>query len=212
MPSDNSNDQNNDAGTNNDKNQSPNNPGDNNSNPGDNNDTNGSKEQNVPLNTFLDKKKELKEVKDKLAAFEARDKAAADAKLLEDEKYQEIIQNKEKELADAKSLLDVERKNNKLSRLENKFSNLLNKENVIDANDALKLIKYDDLLDSDDADNEIKSRVENLVKDKSYLFKATQSGRNNEENNRPSGNNAPKNQAHGKIDSTVDALSKILTN
>ncbi len=175
-----------------------------------NDDSNKSgKDENVPLKTFLEKKQELKEAKDKLAAFEARDKKAADDKLLEEKKYQDLIASREKDLADAKAQLETERKNNKIEKIKNRFSNELSKANAIDSEDALKFINYDDLLDSENFDNELKSRVENLVKTKSYLFKTAGTGRSNSENKTPSGNNDNKGSANNtKIDPTIASLAQ----
>ena len=184
------------AGTNQDNNQ------------GENQDKDSGK---VPLNTFLDQKKINKELKDKLATYEAKDKAAADAKLLEEKKYEELIQTKSSETEALRKELDLERKNSKLKTIENKFTSELSKINVVDADDALKLIKYDDLLESDSFDDEIKVRVSELAKNKTYLFKATGSNRSNTENGRPTGNTPPKQQGkNSKVDPVILSLSQKL--
>lgn len=172
---------------------------------------NNSENQTVPLNTFLDKKKELKDAKTKLAEYEARDKKLEENKLLEEKKYQELIQNKDKELQEFKSQLDLEIKNSKLEKLKNKISNELTKINAIDSDDALKFVNYDDLLDSEDYSNIIMERVQDLVKNKSYLFDSKSKERSNTENGQPSGNN-PKGinpgQIQGKIDPTLASLTQ----
>ena len=177
----------------------------------DNQEDNGFENQTVPLNTFLDKKKELKDVKTKLAEYQARDKKLEEDKLLEEKKYQELIQNKDKELEEFKSQLDLEKRNSKLEKLKNKISNELNKNNAIDSDDALKFIIFDDLLDSEDSSNDIKNRVKDLVQNKSYLFSTKSKERSNTENGQPSGND-PKGgnpgQVRGKIDPTLASLAQ----
>ena len=137
----------------------------------------------VPLHTFLEQKNVNKELKEELATLKSEEKVRKDAKLLEDKSYEELIQNKSKEFDDLKSQLDSERKNNKLEKIKNKFSRELNKLNVIDADDALRLVDYNDLLDSENFSGEITSRAADLAKNKTYLFKASSSNRSETENN-----------------------------
>ena len=91
------------AGTNQDNNQ------------GENQDKDSGK---VPLNTFLDQKKINKELKDKLATYEAKDKAAADAKLLEEKKYEELIQTKSSETEALRKELEIHRLNSKVKTVK----------------------------------------------------------------------------------------------
>ena len=164
--------------------------------------------ETVPLKTFLDKKQELKDYKAKVAAFEAKEveyetlraKKVGD-KLLEDEKYQELIQLKDKEVLELSGKLDSEIKNNKLEKIRNKFSSELTKLNAVDSEDALKFIAYDDLLDSEDFSSELKNRVETLAKNKSYLFKAG-AKIDTKENGVP----APGNNSQPKGNSKMDPL------
>ena len=154
-------------------------------------------------------------MKDKLAAFENRDREAVDAKLLEEKKFEELLQNKDKELNEIKSQLELEGKNNKIEKLRNKISKELTKVNAIAADDALMFIKYDDLLDSEGADSEINNRVEELTKNKSYLFSGKASSRSETENGQPSGNSATNiNQtnarnARRKVNPVLDSLTEI---
>ena len=167
---------------------------------------------NVPLNKFLDQKKINKELKEKLAAFEQKEKEVKEAKLLEEKQYQELIQNKAKEAEDLQNQLNLERKNNKLEKIKFQFSGELNKLNVIDSDDALKLVKYDDLLESDDVSDLIKSRALDLSKNKTYLFKSNTSSRDKFENNVPN-NSTPKNEnaSRGKMDPVLASLVSKLT-
>lgn len=181
----------------------------------DNNQNQNVKDQdnsNVPLNKFLDQKKINKELKEKLAAFEQKEKEVKEAKLLEEKQYQELIQNKAKEAEDLKSQLNLERKNNKLEKVKYQFSSELSKLNVIDSDDALKLVKYDDLLDSDDVSDLIKSRALDLSKNKSYLFKSNNSSRDKFENNVPN-NSTPQNEdaVKSKMDPVLASLVSKLT-
>lgn len=164
--------------------------------------------KHVPLNTFLDQKKINKELKEKLAGYEAKEKEAEEKKLLEEKNYNELIQKKSSETEALKKELDLERRNNKLEKIKNKFSNELLKVNVIDTEDALKLVKHDDLLESDNFDDEIKVRVSELAKNKPYLFKANGSNRSNTENGQPNGNTPPKNGVTSKVDPVISSLAQ----
>lgn len=170
------------------------------------------KQQTVPLADFLEQKRLAKELKEKVSGYEDRDKKAVEAKLLEEKKYQDLISNKDKELGEVKSKLDQEAKGRKLDKLESKFTRSLEKNNAISAEDALKFIKFDDLVDSDDAEAEIKKRVDDLVKNKSYLFGSKQTTtRSSTENGQPSGNTGGQgqqgNQGKDKIDPIVLSLA-----
>lgn len=175
-------------------------------NPPKNNDNDTENGESVPLKTLLDQKKANKELKEKIALFEAKEKELADAKLLEEKNYQELIQKKESELANFKTELENEKKNNKLEKIKNKFSNELSKLNVIDSDDALRLVKYDDLLTLDSFDDEIKARAADLQKNKSYLFKSVT--RNNNENGQPNQGQPPhQNKGSGKVDPLLQSLA-----
>lgn len=171
----------------------------------------GTEKQNVPLDKFLDQKKLNKQLKDQLLSFETRDKEAANAKLLEDKKYQELIQNKDKELSDYKDKLNQEITNNKLTSIKNNLSRQLDKVNAIDSNDALKFIDYNDLLESDDVEGEIKNRVAVLAESKSYLFKTGSTTRSATENGQPAGTNSTTNNVAGKVPVNRDPILASLT-
>lgn len=141
-----------------------------------------SNDEKVPLSKFLDKKNELKDLKSKLAEFEDKERKAADKKLLEEKSYQELLKKKEDELKTLQDSLFAEKTNNKLEKIKNVFSKELLKNNVFNVDDALALSNINDLLEYESPENEVKARVENLVKNKTYLFN-TKSQRSDSENN-----------------------------
>ncbi len=141
-----------------------------------------SNDEKVPLSKFLDKKNELKDLKAKLAEFEDKERKAADQKLLEEKQYQELLKKKEDELKNLQDSLFAEKTNNKLEKIKNIYSKELLKNNVFNVDDALALSNINELLEFDSPENEVKARVENLVKNKTYLFN-TKSQRSDSENN-----------------------------
>ncbi len=145
--------------------------------------------------------------------YKAKEKEETDKKLLEGKKYQDLITNKEKELNDFKSKYTEENKARKMDKLESKFSRSLEKANAINAEDAMKFVKFDDLLDAENADDEIKKRVDDLIKNKSYLFTAKQQGttRSTSENGQPSGNTGGQGQ-QGSQGTKIDPIVASLAN
>lgn len=141
-----------------------------------------SNDEKVPLSKFLDKKNELKDLKAKLAEFEDKERKAADQKLLEEKQYQELLKKKEDELKNLQDSLFAEKTNNKLEKIKNIYSKELLKNNVFNVDDALALSNINELLEFESPENEVKARVENLVKNKTYLFN-TKSQRSDSENN-----------------------------
>ena len=198
---------------------------DNNSNPNNNSDNSGSDSNNsgvvdkkplqtVPLSDYLEQKKAAKALKEELAGYREKETKEKDAKLLEEKKYQELIQNKDKELGDTKNALNQTIKEHKLEKLTNKLARVLDKNNAIDAEDALKFINVDDLLDADKVDDEINKRVTELAKNKSYLFNGKQgTTRSSTENGQPSGNSGQGVDGggnKGKIDPIILSLANKL--
>lgn len=163
--------------------------------------------QKVPLSDFLDLKKSTKELREKLASYETKEKTAAEAKLLEEKKYQELIEQLKAEKVKMQSEREIEIKNNKLEKLQNKFQRELEKANAVNAEDALKFVNYDDLLESEKAEDEIKKRVEVLVKTKAYLFSAKQ--RNSAENKSPNSLPANPTSKASKVDPALAMLTNI---
>ncbi len=150
-------------------------------------------EKSIPYSRFTEVNSKYKEAKDELAKYQAKEKDENDKKLLEEKKFQELIGNKDKMIKDLESQNNEIKTSFKIENLKSKVSNVLVKNNVIDAEDGLKFVKFDDLIDSDNADDEINKRVSEIVKNKAYLFKVTsQNGqfRSKTENNVP-GNQQP---------------------
>lgn len=169
-------------------------------------------EQNktVPLDTFLDQKKINKELKEKLAAFEDKERKDSEAKLLEEKKFQEVIQNTKSEAEKYKSELEQTKKEAKIEKIKDKFSRFLEKNNAINADDALKFVQYDDLLDSEDLDGSIKKRVEDLAKNKAYLFSKSKSP-SNDENGKPNSGGSDEKKPGNKVSPTIAALTNMFS-
>jgi len=161
----------------------------------------------VPLASFLEQKKLTKEMKEKLAGYEAKELKEAEAKLLEEKGYQELIQSKSDKIAALEAESEKTTKNFKLKDVQNKFARALDKNNAINSDDVLKLVDVSDLLDSDGAEAEINKRVESLVKDKSYLFGTKPNTRNSEENNTPHAGDRQINKSFKKVNLAEAALN-----
>jgi hypothetical protein len=141
----------------------------------------------IPRTRFNEVNNKYKEASQKLQEFEKKQQEAEKKKLEEEGKYQELLSLREKELNDMKSLLDNERKNNKLERVKNRSLNLLNKEGIIDGEDGLKFLNFEEIIDLDNYDEVLSNLVSSLKESKSYLFKNndTSHQRNKEENGVP---------------------------
>jgi len=167
--------------------------------------------ETVPLNSFLEQKKASKDLKERLAVYEDRDKKEAENKLIEEKKFQDVIQAKEKEVLEYKTKFESTERNYKIKDLQNKFARGLDKNNAINSDDILKLVDITDLIDSETADVQIASRVEDLVKNKSYLFSAKGSSRSETENGQPTSTApivAPSKNA--RANPAMELLGKIL--
>jgi len=152
----------------------------------------------VPLAKFLEVKGTLKEMKDKLASFEEKERKLQESKLLEEKNYQELLAKRDAELNSFKSQLEQERANYKVTSVKDKFARILDKNNVIDSNDVLRLVDVNQLVDAEDQDKLINKLVEDLKANKSYLFKQTV--QNHNENNRISGNSNKQSNPNAKQD------------
>lgn len=162
----------------------------------------------IPKKRFDEVNEKYKAANQELEEFRAAKKEEEEAKLKKDGEFQELLTLKDKELAETKSSLETEKKNNKLEKFKNKSLNLLNKEGVIDGEDGLKFLSFDSLLDADSTDgidDTIKNMVSDLKQNKSYLFGSSNQKRNAEENFMPGGGN----QANNKSDSPKDAFSQV---
>lgn len=137
----------------------------------------------VPLAKFLEVKGSLKEMKDKLASFEEKERKLQESKLLEEKNYQELLAKRDEEVKSFKSQLEQERLNFKVTSVKDKFARILDKNNAINSDDVLRLVDMQSILDAEDQDKIMNKVVEDLKKDKSYLFKSTV--QNHDENKKP---------------------------
>ena len=164
----------------------------------------------IPKKRFDEVNEKYKAANKELEEFRAAKKEEEETKLKKDGEFQELLSLKDKEFLETKSLLEQERKNNKLEKFKNKSLNLLNKEGVIDGEDGLKFLSFDSLLDAentDGIDDVIKNMVSELKQNKSYLFGSSNQKRNADENKMPGGGN----QANNKSDTPKDAFSQVFT-
>lgn len=139
-------------------------------------------EKSIPYSRFKEVNDKFKDVSSELEAYRKKEKEENDKKLLEEKNFQELIGKKDSAFKELESKYNQEVLKNKIEKLSNKILNSLSKNNIIDAEDGLKFIKQDDLLDSDKAEDEINNRIKELVKNKPYLFKNV-NNRSNTENN-----------------------------
>lgn len=157
-------------------------------------------EKSIPYSRFAEVNQKFRETEKELANYKAKEKAESEAKLLEEKKFQDLIENKSKEIETLKAENNQIKLNAKKEKIEFKVSSTLAKNNIIDPKDGLKFLDYSDLIDSsDDIDNKIEERVADLVKNKAYLFKAgSGSTRSNTENNVPGNQQKPDDANQGK--------------
>ena len=167
----------------------------------------------IPLNKFLDLKAELKSNKEKLKAFELDKKTKNEAKLLEEKKFEELLANKEKELLEAQSSLETEKKSRKIANIKNKAINILHSEGSIDNEVALKLLDIDKLLESEDVEKDLKNSITNIKTTKGFLF-GTVNTRNKTENGMPgiSSQNKAKTAKQNRFMSGLDKATEALKN
>ncbi len=111
----------------------------------------------IPVAKFNEINKELKKFKD----AEAK---AAEAKLLEDKKYEELIANKDKEISDYKSKYE-----NSIKFAA--FAEEASKAGVVSASDAYKLADLSDVeIDENGTVKGIAEKIAKLKEEKPYLF------------------------------------------
>jgi hypothetical protein len=113
-------------------------------------------------------KKENKALKEQLAKYEAEKKEANDKKLAEEGRYKELLEAKEKELADLNSNIEKERATRKKDNLLNKIRLKAQENGANDVDDITKFLNIDELIDSDD--EAINEKLNQLQEKKSYLF------------------------------------------
>lgn len=113
-------------------------------------------------------KKENKALKEKIAEFERLQKEANDKKLAEEGRYKELLEAKEKELADLNSNIENERATRKKDNLLNKIKLKAQEKGANDADDITRFLDIDELINSDD--EAINEKLNQLQEKKSYLF------------------------------------------
>lgn len=125
-------------------------------------------------------KDENKELKEKVAEFERRQKEANDKKLAEEGKYKELLEAKEEELADLNSSIKKERATRKRDNLLNKINLKAQERGAIDFEDIKKFLDIDSLVDSDA--EAIDNELNQLQEKKSYLFGSKRKSATDENN------------------------------
>lgn len=155
----------------------------------------------VPLAKFLEVKGTLKEMKDKLASFEEKERTLQESKLLEEKNYQELLAKRDEELKSFKSQLEQERLNFKITSVKDKFARILDKNNAINSDDVLRLVDIESVLKAEDQDKIISKLVEELKESKAYLFKSTV--QNHSENKKPTFQNDKQLNPNAKKDSAL---------
>jgi hypothetical protein len=147
-------------------------------------------DETVPLARLLkerdDRKllaEELNRLKKEMEHINFEKQAEKERKLLEEKQFQELLSIKEREVLELKSSFATEKRNSNLALLSSEAKNLLQKNNIINADDGLKFLEVDGLLESKDISKELEKRIEDLVVSKPYLFNAQRS--NHPENKKP---------------------------
>lgn len=179
----------------------------------------GQKVDYAKLKAEREKRKELEE---RLAKIEADEAKKNEAKLLEEKKYQELLDAKSKELESAKGELESTRATVKRSRIENA---IIAESAKIGAKDPLDVVKFVEIdkVELDDAGTPVglDKLLEQVKKNKSYLFNESgKSTPNPRENGKPgntnpagssSGNTPPAVTSNKSINSVIDSLGKART-
>lgn len=135
-------------------------------------------EQKVSYETYKRTLDEAKKVKATLKEMQDQLSKINEEKLLAEGKKDEVIKQKEKELADIKSRLERERAEGIITRVQSKIAEVANKFGAYDASDVVKNISIKDLNLDEDGNFDtsvLESKVDALKKQKNYLFKAATS-------------------------------------
>jgi hypothetical protein len=122
----------------------------------------------IPYDRFKKVNEEKKALAEKVAEFERLQKEANDKKLAEEGRYKELLEAKEKELADLNSNIEKERATRKRDNLLNKINLKAQERGAIDFEDIKKFLDIDGLIDSDN--EAIDKELNQLQETKSYLF------------------------------------------
>lgn len=134
----------------------------------------------IPYDKFKKVNDEKKALAEKVAEFEKLQKEANDKKLAEEGRYKELLEAKEKELADLNSNIEKERATRKKDNLLNKINLKAQERGAIDFEDIKKFLDIDELIDSDD--EAINEKLNQLQEKKSYLFGSKKKSATDENN------------------------------
>lgn len=161
----------------------------------------------VPLSEFLEQKKLTKDLKLRLQEFEDKENKIKEQKMLEEKNFQELLETKNlkiKELEDSYNQLVT---SNKKERITNTLIRELDKNNAVNSDDVLKLLDVNQFMEEGKNNNEfLKHAVDDLVKNKPYLFNTKNPSRSNTENGQPNSNNNKPNGSYVKHDKATEAL------
>ncbi len=117
---------------------------------------------------MLKYKDEAKTLKEKVAEFERLKKEADDKKLAEEGKYKELLEAREKELAELNSNIEKERTTRKKDNFLNKIKLKAQEKGAFNADVITKFLDVDELIDSDD--ESVDKSINQLMEKESYLF------------------------------------------
>lgn len=122
----------------------------------------------IPYDKFKKVNDEKKALAEKVAEFERLQNEAQKKKLEEEGKFKDLLELKEKELADLNSNIEKEKTTRKRDNLLNKIKLKAQNNGANDVDDIVKFLNIDELIDSDD--EAINEKLNQLQEKKSYLF------------------------------------------
>lgn len=134
----------------------------------------------IPYDKFKKVNDEKKALAEKVAEFERLQNEAQKKKLEEEGKFKELLELKEKELADLNSNIEKEKATRKRDNLLNKINLKAQERGAIDFEDIKKFLDIDSLVDSDD--EAINEKLNQLQEKKSYLFGSKKKSATDENN------------------------------
>jgi len=144
----------------------------------------------IPYERFKKVNEEKKALAEQVAEFKRLQDEAQKKKLEEEGKYKELLELKEKELADLNSNIEKERATRKRDNLLNKINLKAQERGAIDFEDIKKFLNIDELIDSDN--ETIDKELNQLQEKKSYLFDNKKKSATDENNIDFRGSNNPK--------------------
>lgn len=124
--------------------------------------------ESIPYYKFKEVNDAKNALAEQVAEFKRLQKEADDKKLAEEGRYKELLEAKEKELADLNSNIEKERATRKRDNLLNKINLKAQERGAIDFEDIKKFLNIDELIDSDN--EAIDKELNQLQEKKSYLF------------------------------------------